>query len=62
MEDDFNIFPNGRQPELFGKWKTTSIIGKWNMTQLFRQMEDYINILVKESQHQFPFKLNVTSN
>ena len=25
MEDDLNIFENGRRPQLFSKWKTTYI-------------------------------------
>jgi hypothetical protein len=35
MEDDLNIWVNGRRPQDFGKWKTTS--GFW-------QMEDNLNI------------------
>jgi hypothetical protein len=26
MEDDLNLFTNGRQPQFFYKWKTTSIL------------------------------------
>ena len=28
MEDDLNFVDNGRLPQLFGKWKTTSIFLK----------------------------------
>ena len=38
MEDDNNLFQNGRRPQYFGKWKTTSI--SW-------QMEDNLNIFVE---------------
>jgi hypothetical protein len=43
MEDDINLFPNGRQPQYFGQWKTTSI---------FWQMEEDINILANGRQLQ----------
>jgi hypothetical protein len=36
MEVGLNILANGRQPQYFGKWKTTSV---------FWQMEDDLNIL-----------------
>jgi hypothetical protein len=36
IEDDLNILANGRLPQYFGKWKTTSIV--W-------QMEDDLNSL-----------------
>ena len=36
MEDDLNIFENGRRPQFFRKWKTTSI---------FLKMEDDLNFL-----------------
>ena len=36
MEDDLNILAIGKQPEYFGKWKTTTI---------YWQMEDDYNIL-----------------
>jgi hypothetical protein len=26
MEDNLNFLENGRQPQFFGKWKTTSIL------------------------------------
>jgi hypothetical protein len=35
MEDDLNFYPNGRQPQFFQKWKTTST---------FSKMEDDLNI------------------
>ena len=34
MEDDLNILENGRQPQFFSKWKTTSI---------FLKLEDNLN-------------------
>jgi hypothetical protein len=37
MEDDNNLFPNGRRPQYFCKQKTTSI--SW-------QMEDNLNVFV----------------
>jgi hypothetical protein len=36
MEDDLNILANGRQPQYFGKWNTTSI---------FWQIEENLNLL-----------------
>ena len=36
IEDDLNILANGRLPQYFGKWKTTSIFWKF---------EDKISIL-----------------
>jgi hypothetical protein len=45
MEDDLNILANGRQPQYFGKWKTTTIFGNWKTTAIFCQMEDDLNIL-----------------
>ena len=44
MEDNLNYVENVRWSQLFGKWKTTSIISKQKMTQLFWQMEDDLNI------------------
>ena len=43
MEEDLNILANGRRPQYFGKWKTTSIF--WQMEDVinFWQMEDDIN-------------------
>ena len=37
LEDDLIFLANGRRPQFFGKWKTTSI---------FWQMEDDLNFLV----------------
>jgi hypothetical protein len=39
MEDDNNLFPNGRRPHYFGKWKTTS---------MFWQMEDNLKNVVNK--------------
>ena len=52
MEDDLNIFENGRRPQYFWKWKTTSIFlnGRrpqyfltWKTTSIFLKMEDDLN-------------------
>ena len=56
MEEDLNILANGRRPNYFGKWKTTSIFcqiedslnilvvkRQWNTTPIFCQIEDNIN-------------------
>jgi hypothetical protein len=50
MEDDLNVFKNGRRPQFFQRWKTTLIFfkngrqpqffQKWKMTSTFDQMED----------------------
>jgi hypothetical protein len=37
MEEDRNILENGKQPQYFGKWKTTSI---------FWRLEDDLNFLI----------------
>ena len=34
MEDDLNFFKNGRRPQSFGKWKTTSINWKIKNDQI----------------------------
>ena len=39
MEEDIIMFENGRRPQLFWKWKTTSITWK---------MEDDLNLKVLE--------------
>ena len=44
LEDDLNYFVNGRQPQFFGKWKTTSIL---------RKMEDDHNFKVNGRLLQF---------
>ena len=66
MEDDLNIFENGRQPQYFGEWKTLKngrrphslvnrrqpkFVGNWKRTSIFCQIEDHIH---------FTFKWNVT--
>jgi hypothetical protein len=43
MEDDNNVLPNGRRPQYFGQWNTTSIL--W-------QMKDDMNILANGRQLQ----------
>ena len=47
MEDDLNIFENGRQPQYFWKWKTTSI---------FLKMEDDLNIFQMQDDLFFQMK------
>ena len=44
LEEDLNFLANGRQPQFFGKWKTTSI---------FWKMEDDLNFLENGRQPQF---------
>ena len=44
MADDLNILENGRRPQDFGNWKTTSKLWK---------IEDDLNILIKGRQHKF---------
>jgi hypothetical protein len=43
MVDGLNILANGRQPQNFGRWKTTAI---------FWEMEDDFNILENERRPQ----------
>ena len=53
MENDLNLLENGRRPQSFGKWKTTSIIsqngrrpqylGNERQPALFVKMEDDLN-------------------
>ena len=60
MEDDLKILENGRRPQYFGKWETTSICWqmednlnvlemednlKWKLTSIFCPMENDLNIL-----------------
>ena len=44
MEDNLNYLEDGRRPQLFEKWKTTSIFSKSKMTRLFWQMENNLNV------------------
>jgi hypothetical protein len=41
VEDDLNFFKNGRRPQNFEKWKTTSKNLKWKTTS---KMEDNLNV------------------
>ena len=48
MKDDINILENGRRPQFWGIWKTTSIF--WpngRRPQVFGQMEDDLIFLCK---------------
>ena len=50
MEDDLNFLENGRRPQFFGKWKTTSnkIMQpktSKSKTVIFLKMEDDLNFL-----------------
>ena len=47
MEDDLNFSGNGRRPQFFRKWKTTSI---------FQDMENDLNILEMEDDLKFSGK------
>ena len=54
MEDDLNVLKNGRRPQCFGKWNTTSIQDpNWKMTSKFWQMKDDLNFLEKGRQPHF---------
>jgi hypothetical protein len=57
MEDNLNFVPDGRRPQYFGKWKTTST---------FWRIEDDLNILVNGRRPQYFGKmekdLNVLAN
>jgi hypothetical protein len=44
MKDDLNFFKNGRRPQSFGLWKTTSTFIKWKNSSIFGEMEDDPNI------------------
>jgi hypothetical protein len=44
MEGDLYYLKNGRRPQLFGKWTTTSIFKKSKTTQLFWQIENNLNL------------------
>ena len=49
MEDNINIFSNGRQPQLFLlNGRLPQYFGKWKTTSIFWQMEEDINILANE--------------
>ena len=47
MEDDLNFISNGRQPQFFFKWKTTSIFFWLKTTSISFQMEDDLNFFFK---------------
>ena len=55
MEDNLNIIENGRQPQYFWKWKTTSI---------FLKMEDDLNIFDNGIRPQYIMEedLNISEN
>jgi hypothetical protein len=73
MEDFLNILGNGRRPEYFSQWKTTSFFGRWKTTtinwklkndqleKIIWQMEENLNIFSLGRPHQFLFKWNVTN-
>jgi hypothetical protein len=56
------FFKNGRQPQCFQKWKTTSIVSKmeddinyfqkWKTTPIFSKIEEYLNLFEKGRQPQ----------
>ena len=48
MEDDLNMFENGRRPQFFGKWKTTSLFQKLKTTSIFWEMEDRLKKTIKK--------------
>ena len=60
---DLNIFQmennlifsslNGRRPQYFSKWKTTSCFFKWKTTSIYLQMEDDLNILANGRRLQY---------
>jgi DICT domain-containing protein len=53
MEDDLNFFLNGRRPQFFFKWKTTSILLKMEDNLNFFLMEEDLNIFVISRQPQY---------
>ena len=50
---EYNRTQIGRQPQLFGKWKTTLIFSKWKKTSIFKLIEDGLNYEVNGRQPQF---------
>ena len=44
MEDDLHFFENGRRPQFFGQWKTTST---------FLKMKDELNVFENGRQPKF---------
>jgi hypothetical protein len=52
MEDDLKFISNGRRPQFYLKWKTTSILS---------QMEDDINFIYNGRRPQLYFKWKTTS-
>ena len=70
LEDNLNFLANGRHPQYFGKWKTTSIFwkieddlifwGKWKTTKYFWKMEDDLNLKEIGRQPQFKRKCKTT--
>jgi hypothetical protein len=51
LEDDLNYLANGRRPQFFGKWKTTSIQKKFG---------DNLNFIVNGRQPHFKKKWKTT--
>ena len=56
MEDDLNIWTNGRRPQYLDKWKTTSIFWKMEDDLNYLEMEDNLNINKKITQISFEMK------
>jgi hypothetical protein len=65
MEENFNLFVNGRQPQFVCNWKTTSVFVIRNGMEYdlyifvnerqlpFLEMEDGLNIFLNGSRHNF---------
>jgi hypothetical protein len=53
MEDDLHLLEYGRQPQYFGKWKTTRIIFPMEDDLNFWKMEENLNYLENEKRPTF---------
>ena len=53
MEDDLTIFGNGRRPQFFRKWKTTSTFQEIKDTSIHQEIED--NLLLSGNGRQLEF-------
>jgi hypothetical protein len=72
MEDNLISFENGRRPQFFGKWKTTSILfwkwkttlilfWKWKTISIFLKMEDDLKNFINGRRCHFFCKWKTTS-
>ena len=58
MEDDLNFLANGRRPQFFGKWKTTSIFWEMEDNLSFLEIGRQTNFFRGKIEDDLNFKVN----